>query len=392
MSIRGPDLRIARDTLLGMAPAEFLHRYWQRKPLLVRQAFPGFESPITPDDLAGLACEPMASARLAIHNAAKDTWKLRHGPFRTSDFRRLPKRDWTLLVQDCDKLLAEIDELLLPFRFVPDWRVDDVMASYAVDGGSVGAHVDQYDVFLLQAWGRRRWMISEDRRAPMAVREGVDLKLLREFTPTADYVLEPGDMLYLPPGVPHHGIAVGECMTFSIGMRAPSAAELLLDFAEHVAERLGEERRYADRDLAPAKRPAEIGAGALRKVRHILRESGRLKSDAFRDWYARFITRYRAAHAPTPGGDLHDAGALKRRVHRDGVLHRSPWSRYAWIRRGHRAAAYLAGDRYDCSLLLARILETGKRYDAATLRRLTAPDWRALAAMHNAGHLVFEHD
>lgn len=392
MSSRGADPRTFRDSLLGMPPAEFLHRHWQRKPLLVRQAFPGFESPITPDDLAGLACEPMAASRLVIHHAARDAWKVRHGPFRASDFKRLPKHDWTLLVQDCDKLLAEIDALLLPFRFVPDWRVDDVMVSYAVEGGSVGAHVDQYDVFLLQAWGRRRWMISEDRRAPHAVREGVELKLLREFTPTADYVLEPGDMLYLPPGVPHHGIAVGECMTFSIGMRAPSAAELLLDYAEYVAERLGEQRRYADRDLAPARRPAEIGVGALRKVRHILRESGRLKSDAFRDWYARFITRYRSAHAPAPSGEPLDGGALKRRVARGGVLHRSPWSRYAWVRRGHRAAAYLAGERHDCTLLLARILEAGKRYDAATLRRLTAPDWRALAAMHNAGHLVFEDD
>ena len=194
---------------LGMPAVEFLGRYWQKRPLLIRQAFPGFESPVTPDDLAGLACEEIAPSRIVVHRPRGDRWELRHGPFAEGDFARLPKTRWTLLVQDCDKLLAEVGALLCEFRFVPDWRLDDVMISYAVDGGSVGPHLDQYDVFLLQAQGRRRWSISVDPRAPTEFRPGLPLKLLQSFLPTHDWVLEPGDMLYLPPGVPHHGVAVG---------------------------------------------------------------------------------------------------------------------------------------------------------------------------------------
>jgi 50S ribosomal protein L16 3-hydroxylase len=393
MAARPPKLRRAETVhaegdLLGMPHAEFLKRFWQKRPLLVRQALAGFESPITPDDLAALACSPLASARLVAWQPKSDRWRVRHGPFRPSDFKRLPPRHWTVLVQDCDKLApAEIGPLLDPFRFIPDWRVDDVMVSYATDGGSVGAHLDRYDVFLVQGWGRRRWQISEDPRAPQALREDVDLKLLREFVPTREWVLEPGDLLYLPPGVPHHGIAEGDCMTFSVGLRAPSAGELMVDFAEYVSDRLGEQRRYADPELVPARRPAEIEPAVVRRTSRLLREAARLPPPLLRDWLARFLTRYRSAQSPVPPPVAIEPGALKRRVGAGTLVARNPWSRYAWYRRRGRAVAYFAGDRFDCSQRLARILESAREYDAAVLRRLGGADWRALAAMCNAGHL-----
>ena len=227
--------------LLGMPPAHFLRDYWQKRPLLIRGAFPGFVSPLSPEDLAGLACEEAALSRIVRHDRRKDQWTLRHGPFAETEFPKLPKRDWTLLVQDVDKWDADVRALLDRYRFLPAWRIDDVMISFAAPGGSVGAHVDQYDVFLLQGQGRRRWQIDTRADPPTAFRDDVELKLLRDFHPTHTWTLEAGDMLYLPPGVPHHGVAADACLTFSIGMRAPSQAELMLDFAEHLAERMGEE-------------------------------------------------------------------------------------------------------------------------------------------------------
>ena len=198
---------------LGMAPEEFLRDYWQKRPLLIRNAFPGFESPIAPEDLAGLACEDGVLARIVAHERAKDKWMLRHGPFPEEMFPELPDHDWTLLVQDVDKWDADIAALLPHFDFLPRWRIDDVMVSFAAPGGSVGAHVDQYDVFLLQAQGHRRWQIDDRPDPPVHYRLDTELRLLQRFEPTHEWVLGPGDMLYLPPGVPHHGVAEDACLT-----------------------------------------------------------------------------------------------------------------------------------------------------------------------------------
>ena len=217
---------------LGLPVARFLGEYWQKKPLLIRQAFPNYQPPLTPEDLAGLACEEAALSRLVVHDRKKDSWTLRNGPFAEAEFPKLGKKDWTLLVQDMDKWDRDVRALLAHFRFLPAWRVDDIMISFAAPGGSVGPHVDQYDVFLLQAQGHRRWQIDTDPHAPCGFRPDVELKLLQKFTPSHEWLLEPGDMLYLPPGMPHHGEAVDACMTFSVGMRAPSQAELIVDLAE----------------------------------------------------------------------------------------------------------------------------------------------------------------
>ena len=382
------EVSATRRLPLGMPPARFLRDHWQKQPLLVRGAFPDFHKAITPEDLGGLACEEAALARIVLHDSRRDRWTLRNGPFTEKDFAGLPKTHWTLLVQDVDKWDMDVAGLLDAFAFIPRWRIDDVMISYATDGGGVGAHVDQYDVFLVQGTGRRRWRISVDADAPQEFRDDAELKLLRKFTPTHEWLLEPGDALYLPPGVPHEGTAVGTCMTFSIGMRAPSQAELLLDFAESLAEGIGEESRYADPDLKPARAAGEIDAAAIARAARALERLRGIDDARIGEWFGRFITRYRSAQGAAPLRRAATAAEVAGRLPGSTVF-RHPWSRYAWRRDGRAAVLFVAGERYACPLALARTLCAQREHAGSALARLctNARAGEVLAALINAGHL-----
>ena len=375
---------------LGMAPEVFLRDYWQKRPLLVRSAFPGFVSPITPEDLAGLACEEAALARVVLHDRKRDRWELRNGPFAEASFPKLPKKDWTLLVQDVDKWDMDVRALLGAFRFLPAWRLDDIMVSFAAPGGSVGAHVDQYDVFLLQAHGHRRWQIDSRPGASTAFRDDVELKLLREFTPDHEWLLAPGDMLYLPPGVPHHGVAEDACLTFSIGMRAPSQAELLLDFAEELAAALPEESRYTDADLTLPADPAEIDDAAFARVRAALAGLQSLDDAAMRRWFGRFITQYRSAGelARPPRAPTLDAVADT--LAKGGRLLRHPHARHAWARDGKRAHLHANGQVHALGVASARLLAGADVIDADALATLDAEGRAALQALLAGGHYHLE--
>jgi 50S ribosomal protein L16 3-hydroxylase len=373
-----------------MPPEVFLRDYWQKRPLLVRGAFPDFQSPLTPEDLAGLACEEAALARVVLHDRKRDRWELRSGPFREEEFPKLPRQDWTLLVQDVDKWDMDVRALLARFRFLPSWRLDDVMVSFAAPGGSVGAHVDQYDVFLLQGLGHRRWQIDTRPDAPRDFRPDVELKLLSRFTPDHDWVLGPGDMLYLPPGVPHHGVAEDACLTFSIGMRAPSRAELMLDFVEELAARVPDEERYADPDLALPKDPDEIDDAAFARVRAALASLQSLDEDELRRWFGRFITQYRAAgelaapaRAPSPA-TIADALA------KGGRLLRHPHARHAWAREGKRARLHANGLGFAMGRDSARLLARGDALDAAALAALDDDGRDAVHALVAQGHYHLE--
>ena len=260
------------DHVLGKLSVEtFLRDYWQKKPVLIRGAFPGFESPLAPEELAGLACEADAPSRLILEHGDERDWQLKMGPFTEDDFRALPEDGYSLLVTDCEKLIPELMEIVERFRFVPDWRIDDLMISYAPPGGSVGAHIDEYDVFLLQAHGRRRWQI-ENPPVHTAYREGLDVRILTDFTPSDEWVLEPGDMLYLPPGIPHHGVAVDDCMTYSIGFRAPTQADLVGGVCDRLAT-LATENRYSDPDLTPSDNPGALAPATRERLRQWVREA-----------------------------------------------------------------------------------------------------------------------
>jgi 50S ribosomal protein L16 3-hydroxylase len=246
------------STLLGgMTPARFMKRHWQKKPLLVRQAIPGFGPLLAPADLFALAGREEVESRLVIHEGKG--WRLQRGPFARRAIPSLKRPDWTLLVQGVDLHLPTAHALLHGFSFVPAARLDDLMISYATDGGGVGPHFDSYDVFLLQAQGRRRWRIGRQR--DFTLQDGVPLKILAHFEPEQEYVLEPGDMLYLPPRYAHDGIAEGECQTYSIGFRAPAQAELARELLQRLADAAAEEgdaRLYRDPDQPATATPGAV--------------------------------------------------------------------------------------------------------------------------------------
>jgi 50S ribosomal protein L16 3-hydroxylase len=232
-----------------------MRRYWQRRPLLVRQAIPGFVPPLDPQALLELASDEAVESRFVSRHGKR--WSLEEGPFEAEALPPLSRRNWTLLVQGVELHLDAAHELLSRFRFIPDARVDDLMISLASDGGGVGPHLDSYDVFLLQAWGKRRWRIGPVR-SPKLV-EGLPLRILADFEADQEWLLEPGDMLYLPPGWGHDGIAEGPCMTCSIGFRAPSRHEFLSAFLAEAAEAPGGANpRFADRRRLASDSPARI--------------------------------------------------------------------------------------------------------------------------------------
>ena len=376
---------------LGMPPARFLRDYWQKRPLLVRNAFPGFATPVEPEDLAGLACEDGVLARLIEHDKANDAWKVRHGPFAEDDFPGLPDHDWTLLVQDVDKWDADVRELLAQFRFLPRWRVDDIMISFAATGGSVGAHVDHYDVFLLQAQGERRWMIDASvalgKPAPdLAFQEDVAIKLLQRFAPTHEWVLSPGDMLYLPPLVPHHGVAENPCLTFSVGMRAPSSAELIADYLDTLVADADEAVRYHDEDLTAPQDPYEIDARAMERVVEALNALRMNDPDRLGDWFGRFITTYRAAGEVVARGDERPRIELEWDLAQGASLQRHPASRLAWRRKRRGASLFCSGLALDLPVADARLLAAAGQLDQRNWDALSAAGREAAFALYQAGH------
>ena len=255
-----------KTILGGLSARQFIEEYWQKKPLLVRNAFPGFGDMLSPNELAGLACEEDVQSRLVLHQRGK--WKLEQGPFEEERFAQLPEKGWSLLVQGVNHHLPEADELLHEFDFIPRARLDDLMVSFAPDGGGVGPHFDSYDVFLLQGFGQRMWRISG--QGDMTLVPDSPLRILKDFRTDQEWVLNPGDMLYLPPKLAHWGIAVGDCMTYSIGFRAPSAQELATQFLVFLQDRLHLKGLYADPDLEAQSRPAELSGQMLEKVQAML--------------------------------------------------------------------------------------------------------------------------
>ena len=239
----------------GLAPRRFLSRHWQKRPLLVRGAVAGFSGLLTPSELIALACNDEAQSRVMVRRGRR--WEVHHGPFEPRFFRRLPARGWTLLVQEVNQFIAQGRALLQRFDFIPYARLDDLMVSYAPPGGGVGPHFDSYDVFLLQGLGRRAWRVSRQR--DLTLRPDTPLKLLADFRAEREWVLEPGDMLYLPPAWAHDGVAADDCMTYSIGFRAPAWQELAVEFLSHLQDRVALRGLYADPDLRPTTHPGRLG-------------------------------------------------------------------------------------------------------------------------------------
>lgn len=353
-------------THLGdLTTEQFLRDYWQQKPLLVRNALPDFETPLTPDELAGLALEEDVESRIVVENGADGPWQLMKGPFDETVFARLPKTHWTLLVQAVDQWVPETGELLEQFRFLPNWRLDDLMVSYAPKGGSVGPHFDYYDVFLIQGYGRRRWQVGPkaDDDSPRVA--ATELRILQDFDVEHEWVLEPGDMLYLPPQYSHNGVALEDCLTYSVGFRAPSVAEIIDDLATDAISHHRDHQRYTDPG-EPLRHSGEISPAAINRLKATV-ETVLLNESLLRNWLGRYMTARKYPELEIGGDQPKDwENALKQ----GAVLCRHPASRFAFSRLNDGSAElFIDGEATGTGLAFAELLCGNKPLDAQRLQR-----------------------
>lgn len=370
----------------------FLRDHWQKRPLLIRNPWNAWRNPLEPDELAGLACEEGVESRLITCDA--NNLAMESGPLPGDRFGQLDRGRWTLLVQAVDHHAPEVARLIEPFRFVPDWRIDDVMVSYATDGGGVGPHYDQYDVFLVQGLGKRRWRVGPRCDAATPLLPHDDLRLIADFEATGDWILEPGDILYVPPCFAHDGVAVGDdCMTYSIGFRAPSRAELVESWCEHQIEGMPEEDRYTDADLRAGANPGEITAPALDRLHAMVMEA-LSDRDAFARWFGlhNSLPKYTGTdwRLEEPIGER----AVRVLLAQGAPLIRNPASRFSFIRRQAPAILlFVDGHCFDCTddmAVLAERLCAKPAFVVDPDLAASAPVVALVATLIDQGSLAFD--
>ena len=372
--------------------AAFLQDYWQKQPLLIRSPWDQWSNPVEPDELAGLACEPLVESRIITRR--DHAWELEHGPVAESRFAQAGRDPWTLLVQSVDHHVPEVAALLDPFRFVPNWRIDDVMVSYAVDGGGVGAHFDHYDVFLVQGLGQRRWELGAlcDEDTPMLPHDG--LCLLSDFEATEEWILEPGDILYVPPRVAHRGTAVGDdCMTYSIGFRAPSRAELIEAWADDMVPDLPDSDRYTDPHLVQQDNPGEISADAIARFQDMIAET-LLDRAKFARWFGQFNTSPKNPEIDWRPEDAAEAGDIGKLLAAGHYLIRNPASRFAYLRETDTTVLLFAdGTCFSCAADAATFAQAiCNQTELALDHDLSSETLELIATLYNAGSLGFDTD
>lgn len=359
----------------GLSQQQFLAEYWQKKPFVIRQAFPLPVSELTPDDLASFAGDEDIESRL-IQEFGEKPWQLKHGPFDESDFAALPETHWTLLVQDMDKHYPPLQNLLAAFDFLADWRRDDVMISYAPEGGSVGPHTDSYDVFLLQAQGTRRWQISGKPLDNAIFRDDTDMRILQQFSAEQQWDLQPGDMLYLPPHYAHHGVALNPCLTFSVGFRAPSQLQLLDAFSHTLQEQDIAERLYADADINVTFSATEIDANAIQRFQKLLLDTINENTGLMSLAVGRLVTETKSTLEVLADEFITDKpklDELEKRFNNGEYLQRNVYIRFAWHKDSAKAYLFVAGEAYCVELAAAEHLSW-----FTTKAQLNHQDWQCL--------------
>ncbi|AUZ84162.1 cupin domain-containing protein [Methylophaga nitratireducenticrescens] len=360
----------------GLTQQQFLDEYWQKKPLVIRQAFPLPVSDLTQEDLVAFAGEAEIESRL-IEEFGERPWQLQHGPFDEDDFAALPETHWTLLVQDMDKHYPPLQKLLTAFDFIADWRRDDVMISYAPEGGSVGPHTDSYDVFLLQAQGTRHWQISDKPLADAVFRSDTDLRILQQFSADQQWDLHPGDMLYLPPHYAHHGVALNPCLTFSVGFRAPSQLQLLDAFSHTLQEQDIAEQLYADADTNAASSTTEIDDSAIKRFQNLLLKTINENSDLMVLAVGRLVTETKSTLQELADEFIADKptlAELDRRFNNGEYLQRNEYLRFAWHNDTATAYLFVAGEAYSVELAAVETLSW-----LTTKSQLDHTDWQQLS-------------
>ena len=378
----------------GLDSQQFLQHYWQKRPLLMRGAFSNFKSPITPETLAGLACEEAVESRLVTGCRALNNWQARLGPFDEETFAQLPDSHWTLLVQDVDKHLPEVHQLLDAFRFVPDWRLDDIMVSYAVDQGSVGPHIDDYDVFLIQAQGKRRWQIHTREVSADDYIDGLDLRILPEFEAEESWLLEPGDVLYLPPNIAHWGVAEGECLTCSVGFRAPALRELTSAWCDELIEQRVPKQRYRDPELQPQTAFTEITSGTTAQISHLMQQFLQPDEALLQRWFGSYITETKENLGPTPAETTFEPDEFYAQFQALDILARDSYTRMAFAQGKNADLLFANGDAFELPSGHRDFLQTITQASELRFNDLDGwldnPDCRKLlSVLYNLGCFIF---
>ncbi|MDH5392757.1 MAG: cupin domain-containing protein [Gammaproteobacteria bacterium] len=341
--------------LLGnLTTEQFFNEYWQKKPLLIRNAIDDFESLITADELAGLSLEDQVQARIIIEKDSDSPWKVLYSPLDEAVFSEMPETHWTLLVSDVEKHMPEFTQITDQFRFIPDWRIDDLMISYAAEGGSVGAHIDQYDVFLLQAHGQRRWQIGAEPVENEDFIEGLEIRVLKEFFPDHDWVLNPGDLLYLPPRIAHHGVALNDCLTYSIGFRANSHNELLASFTDHLLQHSDNSQRYNAIDFQ--QHPGEITANSLQQLKKILLSNLQIDNHLIENWFGQYITEQKFELDTRPEHEFLDYSAVEDFLQTQKDVSKQPAIRFAFIKHAGYSILFINAKKYLTSTAFAELI------------------------------------
>ena len=373
-----------QSPLGDLSTEQFLKNYWQQKPLVIRQGMPNFTSPITADELAGLACEDDVHSRIVIEKGGDHPWQLINGPMQQDSFSRLPETHWTLLVNDVEKHLPDLAYLVDAFRFIPEWRVDDLMISYAPQGGSVGPHLDQYDVFILQAQGHRRWQINTQPVTNDNQVEGTQLRIQKDFVAEQEWLLAPGDIIYIPPGVTHYGVATDDCLSFSIGFRAPTHSEMLADFIDFISRDLTEDKTYQDNNLALQAHPNEITEDAIANLRKIFQDYLNPEHPELPRWFGRFVSDNKTELDYENEEHYKDYSQLKQN---HTVLMRNPASRFAFYRQEERALLFIDGEETEVRNIFAENFCRQREFNLNVME-LNPVEQQLVMTLFNAGQLL----
>ena len=332
-------------SILGKITVEdFLANYWQKKPLVIRGAFADFEMPFDAGELAGLALETDSPARIILEEGfppENKPWTVKYPPFTDKDFTSTPETHWTFLVNDLERYYPELGNLIEPFRFIPDWRIDDLMVSYAADQGSVGPHVDAYDVFLIQGEGKRRWQVVTDPDYPTELLEDSQLAVLNNFKHDEEWVLNKGDMLYLPPNMPHHGVAIGECFTFSVGFRAPDTLNLTQSWLESFnSEQTKNDtkeliiKRFNDAERKLQKSSGEITADDIQKLSNLIMDLVKNQEQQLPIFLGKYLTE-------TKNSEEENEQVIPSKFSKKSDYERQSWTRIAYIEDEEKKSIHL---------------------------------------------------
>lgn len=373
---------------------QFVSEYWQKKPLLIRNAFDLPSDFIDADELAGLSCEEGVESRLIIEAPEENDWLLEQGPFDEERFAELPDSHWTLLVQDVDKHFSDTAALLENFRFIPSWRIDDLMISYAEDKGSVGPHTDSYDVFLIQLFGQRLWKISDQQYSDDDLQENSQVRVLKNFTANREWLLNPGDMLYLPPNVAHWGIARGKCMTGSVGFISPTQQQLFTEWADSCIEKLDQKTRYSDADLNIPEDPALLDDDAINRMTALIRSACTDKAN-LKSWMGKLVSESKPHLSPhdfAPEEPFNQSQLLA--ALSENVFIRNPYLRTYYATENQQVLLFANGEVHPLGLEsreFASLFCNTQTFQAGQLLNWNQPDvLSCLLKFYNQGYLMID--